>query len=185
MTLLYHCPDTLQELSLTNLGGKFWKSTIEVTCPATTPDITWRALVSLKSLRIECQMIANLGDAILLPLLKHSCPNLKQFAIGIVPEHLCSAIMKTLVVSCPSIVHLEIHELNLPLREMLRLVHSYIGLQQVDIGVSPSMLDQAIPTLIRTSGATLTRVCIVERQFSIRKHLYPAYSWSIVHVWCR
>lgn len=179
ITLLSHCPDSLQELSLTNTGGIFWKAPIDFICPASATTLTasWKVLPSLRSLRVECQMVENLHAAILLPLLQHCCPRLKQLTLGLVPRELCWSLVDILVVSCPFLIDLEIPEVELNDLEMFRLVQSYVGLQRVDIAIYPNIADRVIPTLIQNSGSTLTRVRIVERDAghvqSNTTQLYP------------
>ncbi|KAF9153521.1 hypothetical protein BG015_003256 [Linnemannia schmuckeri] len=179
ITLLCHCPDTLQKLSLTNTGGNFWKPPINVVCPASASTLTarWRVLPSLRSLRVECQMVENLNAAILLPMLQHCCPRLRQLALGLVPQHLCWSLVDILVVSCPFLNDLEIPEVELHDLEMFRLVQGYVGLQRVNIAIYQNMVDRVIPTLIQSSGSTLTRVRIVERSaehgLSNTMPLYP------------
>ncbi|KAK3834860.1 MAG: hypothetical protein JOS17DRAFT_772989 [Linnemannia elongata] len=165
ITLLSHCPDSLQELSLTNTGGIFWKAPLEGYCPAsaTTMTASWRVLPSLRSLRVECQMIENLHAAILLPLLQHCCPRLKQLTLGLVPRELCWSLVDILVASCPFLSDLEIPEVELNDLEMFRLVQSYVGLQRVDIAIYPNIAHRVITTLTQISGSALTRVRIVER----------------------
>ncbi|KAF9544407.1 hypothetical protein EC957_012111 [Mortierella hygrophila] len=165
ITLLSHCPDSLQELSLINTGGIFWKAPIDVVCPASATTLTasWRVLPSLRSLCVECQMVENLHAAILLPLLQHCCPQLKQLTLDLVPRELCQSLVDILIASCPFLIDLEMPEVELHDLEMFRLVQSYVGLQRVDIAIYANMADRVIPTLIQASGSTLTRVRIVER----------------------
>ncbi|KAF9308497.1 hypothetical protein BGZ91_007788 [Linnemannia elongata] len=178
ITLLSHCPDSLQELSLINSGGKFWKEPIDVVCPASATTLTasWRVLPSLRSLRVECQMVENFHAAILLPLLQHCCPRLKQLTLGLVPRDLCWPLVDTLVASCPFLIDLEMPQVELNDMEMFRLVQSYVGLQRVDIAIYPNMTDRVIPTLIQFSGSTLTRVRIVEIcTGSVQSNRLPLY----------
>jgi hypothetical protein len=88
---------------------------------------------------------------------------LKQLALGFNTRAFSPSIVDSFVDSCPFLVDIEIPDVDLNEQEMLRIVQSYVGLQRVNIGIKPSMLDQVIPTLIRFSGSTLTRVHIVEQ----------------------
>lgn len=179
ITLLCHCPDTLQELSLTNTSAKFWTTPTKVTCPANaavTMPARWRALQSLRSLRVECQVVANLWIEILHPLLRHCCPQLRQLTLGYLTQRFSPSYADVLVSSCPFLVDLEIPDVDLDDQEMLHIVQSYVGLQRVSIGFKPRMLDQVIPTLIRFSGSSLTRVHIVEQYGAQRvESVMPLY----------
>ena len=126
ITLLSQCPDSLQELSLISTGGMFWEGSIDVVCPASATTLTasWRVLPSLRSLRVECQMVENLHAAILLPLLQYCCPQLKQLTLGLVPRELCWSLVDILVATCPLLNYNEVLEVGLHYLDMFHLVQN-------------------------------------------------------------
>ncbi|KAK3844523.1 MAG: hypothetical protein J3R72DRAFT_488597 [Linnemannia gamsii] len=171
-----HCPDTVQELKITTIGGSILQpSTVQGQEEEGIKDKEiniWRSLPQMRDLTIEISLHP-CEESILYPLLR-SCPNLTSLCLNTAYEgEWMESLMRILtqqqgVPFQNSLVELELPNILLYPAVGVQLMETFCGLTSLTMRVYGDGYTEVVSKMIQSSGATLENLWLIESTFVSR-----------------